>query len=74
MIEEELEEREIELRPIGKSIGWILIVILLFIFYEGMAIEFRFFDEFSIAIILFFVALELTRFRKLYEGRIKEEE
>lgn len=61
------EEREIKLRPIGKSIGWIIAILLLFFLFESMAREFYFFDEFTVFFCLFFIALELTRSRRIIE-------
>jgi hypothetical protein len=55
MIEEEY--KEIQLKSIGKNIGWILLAILLFLFYEGMAREFSFFDEFSLFFMLLVIAI-----------------
>lgn len=62
MDKEESEYREISLKPlkeIGKMMGWIILIIMAFCFYEGMAREFSFFDEFSLFIVLFVIALSL---------------
>lgn len=63
MIEEQ-EYKEIPLKSIGKTIGWILLAILLFLLYEGMAREFSFFDEFSIFFILLVIAIRQNAYFK----------
>jgi len=58
--EKESEYREIDLKflkPIGKTIGWIIGLITAFCFFETMAREFSFFDEFSIFIVLVIIAI-----------------
>jgi len=59
MIEEQ-EYKEIPLKIIGKYIGWILLVTICFLFYEAMAREFSFFDEFSIFIVLVWIGIKLN--------------
>lgn len=54
---EEQEYKEISLKSIGKTIGWMFLVILLFLFYEAMAREFSFFDEFSVFMVLVVIAI-----------------
>lgn len=58
--EQESEYREIDLnflKGIGKLIGWILLVTISFLFYEAMAREFSFFDEFSLFFMLVVIAI-----------------
>lgn len=69
--EKEPNGKEIKLRPIVKSIGWVISILVIFLLYESMAMEFLYFDEFTIFFVLFFIALELTRFRILYEKKLE---
>jgi len=61
---EEQEYKEIPLKTIGKIIGWTLLIITSFLFYEAMAREFSFFDEFSIFMVLVIIAIRQNAYFK----------
>lgn len=58
---EESEGRDIKLKPIARTIVWTLAVLILFFFYEAMAREFSFFDEFSVFYMLLVIAIILNK-------------
>ncbi len=65
--EKESEYREISLKPlkeIGKMMGWIILFTVLFLFYEAMAREFSFFDEFSLFAVLLVIAIRQNAYFK----------
>lgn len=65
MIEEIEEEIEVpvNIRRVWASIGWIILLIVAFCFFEAMCLEFMSFDEFCVSTMLFVIALQLSRFR-----------
>ena len=63
------EEEDVNLRPVWTSIVWIIALIAAFCFFEAMSLEFKFFDEFCVFTVLFFIALQLYRFRGLIEKK-----
>lgn len=64
-----IEEDNVNLRPVWTSIGWIITLITAFCFFEAISLEFKFFDEFCVFIMLFFISLQLYRFRGLIEKK-----
>ena len=69
MNKKEEEDDDINLRLLWVSLGWIIALIIAFCFFEAMCLEFRFFDEFCVSVMLFFIALQLTRFKGLLEKK-----
>lgn len=69
MSKENDEEEDTNLSPLWTSIGWILGLIVAFCFFEAMCLEFNYFDEFSVSVMLFFIVLQLTRFKGLIEKK-----
>jgi len=65
----EKEDDDINLRPIWTSIGLIIAGITAFCFFEAMSLEFKFFDEFCVFIVLFFIALQLYRFKEIVDKK-----